>query len=101
MKKSHYKMKETIFIYPAETACWYCLPITKKYSNEIRENYAGKVKGFGSLPVTVQIGKSKWDTSIFYTAASKAYFVPVKAAVRRAEDIDVGERVSFEITLRV
>lgn len=75
------------------------LPITKKYGQEIREKHGSNSRGFGSLPVEVTIGKTVWTTSIFPSKTSGSYLLPVKVKVRRAEDIEAGEKVKFSIKL--
>jgi hypothetical protein len=82
-------------------SAWHFLPITKPIGAEIKETYGKSVRGFGSLPVEVVIGKSVWNTSIFPDKYSGSYILPVKAKVRRAEDIDAGEKVKFSIKVRV
>lgn len=43
------------------------------------------------IPVTVQIAATKWATSLF--PKDGRYIVPVKAAVRRAERLELGDIV--------
>lgn len=101
MKKSIYKMKETMFIYPGETANWHFIPITKNVGQEIKEKYGQNHRGFGSLPVLVTIGKTTWTTSIFPNKSSGSYILPIKAKVRSLEAIEAGEKVDFLIELLV
>lgn len=96
---STYKMRAKCWRYPG-MAAWYFLPIDKKVAATLRENFAGKARGFGSLKVTVRLGKSKWQTSIFPDKQSGTYLLPLKAAIRRAESIDDGDSVDFSITLQ-
>ena len=58
----------------------------------------GMARGFGSLKVTAQIGDSRWRTSVF-PSREEGWMLPVKAAVRRAEDIGEGDEV--ELVLEV
>lgn len=100
-KKTTYSMVETLFIYPSETANWHFLPITRKHGQDIKEKFGANSRGFGSLPVEVTIGESVWNTSVFPSKSSGSYILPIKAKVRRAEDIEAGEKVQFSIRLRV
>jgi Domain of unknown function (DUF1905) len=95
-----FKMSEKVFIYPSEFASWHFIPVTRKVGQGIKETYGKNARGFGSLPVTVKIGLSVWDTSIFPDKYSGSYILPLKASVRKKEDIEAGEVVTFEITLR-
>ncbi len=53
--------------------------------------------GWGMVPVTARVGATVWRTSLF--PKDGRYVVPVKAAVRRAEAIEVGDEVT--VALRV
>lgn len=53
--------------------------------------------GWGVIPVLAQLGDTKWTTSLFPKAGG--YLVPVKAMVRKAEDVDLGDLVSIRLTL--
>lgn len=90
-----------MFIYPGEKAVWHLLPIPKKVGVEIKEKVGKNSRGFGSVPVEVTIGESVWNTSIFPSKHSGSYILPIKVKVRRAEDIEAGERVEFSILIGV
>ena len=53
--------------------------------------------GWGCIPVTVRIGTTVWETSLF--PKDGLYLVPLKAAVRRAEGIDDGDTVRVQLTV--
>ena len=55
--------------------------------------------GWGMVPVTAQIGHSRWATSLF--PQGERYIVPVKAAVRSAERVDVGDLVTVRLWVGV
>ena len=55
--------------------------------------------GWGMIPVEVRIGSTVWTTSLF--PKDGGYIVPLKAAVRRAEGIDVGDTVTVRLTVSV
>lgn len=48
------------------------------------------IGGFGSLKVTVRIGDSTFKTSVF-PSKELGWLLPVKASVRKAEDITEGD----------
>jgi hypothetical protein len=54
--------------------------------------------GWGMIPVTARVGHTEWPTSLW--PKDDGYIVPFKAAVRRAEHIDVGDVVSVTLTVR-
>lgn len=53
--------------------------------------------GWGVIPVTVQIGATRFTTSLF--PKNGGYIVPVKAAVRAAEGIELGDTVTVRMTI--
>lgn len=101
MKQKTYTMTEKVWIYPGDHANWHFTSISKEQSQKIKEMYGKNAKGFGSLPVTVTIGKTTWDTSVFPDRRAGTYLLPLKAKVRQTEDIEAGEAVTFSISVRV
>ncbi len=99
MKPSKYTMKEKVWLYPGATATWHFITLTKIIGKEIKEKRGKSARGFGSLQVEVTIGGTTWKTSIFPDKTSQSYFLPLKAKVRKAEEIEVGDLVNFSITL--
>ena len=55
--------------------------------------------GWGMIPVTLQIGGTEWTTSLW--PKDGGYVVPLKAAVRRAERLEVGDVVTIRLTVAV
>jgi hypothetical protein len=98
--KASYIMTEKVFLYPGESANWHFVPVTKKIGQEIKQNFGKYAKGFGSLPVEVTIGKTTWQTSIFPDKYSGSYILPLKAQVRKKEDVMVGEKITYRLSLR-
>jgi hypothetical protein len=51
------------------------------------------------IPVTARIRSTAWTTSLF--PKDGGYVVPVKAAVRRAEGIALGDAVRVSLALEI
>jgi hypothetical protein len=51
------------------------------------------------IPVTARIGGTGWKTSLF--PKDGRYIVPVKARVRKAEGLEVGETVTVRLAVDV
>ena len=98
MPKAVYTMKSRVVIYPGMGG-WRFLALPKKEGTEIKEKFGKLVRGWGSLPVTVTIGKTEWKTSIFQDKKSGTYLLPLKAQVRKAEEIVDDDSVQFIIKL--
>ena len=58
----------------------------------------GKRRGFGSVKVTVTLGDSRWQTSLFPNKDG-SWFLPIKKPVRVAEGIADGDEVEVELEL--
>jgi hypothetical protein len=55
--------------------------------------------GWGVIPVQVRIGKTEWQTSLF--PQDDRYLVPVKASVRKAENLKEGDKVTVRLEVRL
>jgi hypothetical protein len=66
-------------------------------SAQLREVAAAVTYGWGMVPVAARIGGTRWTTSLF--PRDGGYVVPVKAQVRRAEELDAGDRVTVRLTV--
>ena len=53
--------------------------------------------GWGMIPGTLQTGRSEWTTSLW--PKDGGYIVPLKAAVRKAEGLEVGDEVTIRLTV--
>jgi hypothetical protein len=96
--KKIYKLKSKVWLYPGMSG-WHFIDVDKKNSEAIKATQMGMPRrGWGSIPVTVKLGKSEWKTSIF-PDKSGAYVLPLKAAVRKQERIAADDVVAYTITL--
>ncbi len=95
-----YTFTAKLWLYPGETANWHFLTLPKKEGALIKEQYAPHRRGFGSLPVSVTIGATSWDTSIFPDRQSGSYLLPIKASVRKKEELLPEDKVTCTINIR-
>ena len=58
----------------------------------------GKRRGFGSVKVTVTLGTSRWQTSLFPNKDG-SWFLPIKTPVRLAESLEYGDTIELELEL--
>ena len=79
-----------------EGGVWVLITVPEDISEDIRM-LAGPPRGFGSVRVEVTLGATTWRTSVF--PDKPCYVLPMKKAVRKAEEVDDGDIV--EISLRV
>lgn len=99
MKKRTFTLQSKVWLYPGMSG-WHFLSIPIQESTEIKRQFSAHAKGWGSLPVTVSIHKTSWDTSIFPDKKSGMYLLPLKASVRKAEDIFVDDTLQFTLRIR-
>ena len=92
-------MKSEVWLYPG-MAGWHFISIPKKQTEDIKRRFGAKAKGWGSLPVVVNIGKTKWKTSIFPDKKSGTYLLPLKADVRKKEGVFKGDFVNLLIEVK-
>ncbi len=84
-------------IYWRGPAPFYFVPVPEGQSAKIKAEAARLTYGWGVIPVTVKIGKTEFTTSLF--PKNGIYLVPIKNAVRFAEDLDVDDQVSVTLQL--
>lgn len=76
---------------------WTFLSVPPEVAEEIRAFAESRPRaGFGSVRVSVTIGGSTWQTSVFPSGGG-SYALPVKKSVRRAEDVEAGDVVDVEL----
>jgi hypothetical protein len=78
-------------------APWYFVTVPDDGCRELDSAARLVSYGWGMIPVAVRIGATAWSTSLW--PKDGRYIVPVKAAVRRAEGVDVGDTVTVRLTV--
>lgn len=96
-----YLFDAELWLWSARSDTWTFVSLPLDVSEEIRELAGETPRGFGSVPVTVTIGATTWQTSIFPEPRPKGYVLPVKKAVRRAEGVEAGDPVTVKVELRL
>jgi hypothetical protein len=68
-------------------------------SREIEDVASLVTYGWGAIPATVHIGETAWTTSLF--PRNGRYLVPLKDAVRKVEDLALGDTVDVELIIQL
>lgn len=97
--RAEYRIRATVWLYPGAGG-WHFANVSQRLSAEIKKQFGMDARGWGSLPVTVRIGRTEWKTSLFPDRKSKSYLFAIKAEVRKRERIAVGDRVSALVRIR-
>lgn len=73
--------------------------LSKPAAAKVRAQSLGPRRGLGAVGVKVTIGATSWKTSIVPDSKSRSYLLPIKAGVRRREDISAGDTVKVTIAV--
>lgn len=93
-----YEFAAQVWKWRGESA-WHFLTVPEDISDEIDEITTGATGGFGSVRVEATIGATTWRTSLFPSNEVEAYVLPVKKAVRLAEDRHDGDLAQVRLRL--
>ena len=80
-------------------APWHFITVPEEECDQLAATSAFVTYGWGMIPVLAQIGGTMWKTSLFLKDGR--YIVPVKARVRTAEGLEVGDTVTVRLAVDV
>ncbi len=78
---------------------WHFISLPKNLAKEIRENLKWQEEGWGRLKAQAKINNSQWDTAIWFDTKMDTYLLPLKAEIRKKENIVAGKTVEVLILL--
>lgn len=84
--------------YPGKGA-WFFVSVPTNLAEDIRDLTEGRRGGFGSVRVGAVINHSRWSTSLFPSTAEGTFILPVKKAIREAEQVEAGDPVTIVLQL--
>lgn len=76
-------------------APWYFVTVPEEQSDDLKAILDAVTYGRGMIPVQVSIGSTRWKTSLF--PKDGRFIVPVKASVRKAEQLQEGDTVRVRL----
>ena len=79
-------------------APWFFVTVPAEQSRDLKAISGLVTYGWGVIPVHVRIGKTEWKTSLF--PKDDCYIVPIKASVRKEEDLEEGDNVTIRLEVR-
>lgn len=91
-----FEFEGKVFRWEANPA-FFLVSLPQSASEEIHEVSEGLANGFGSLKVEAQVGKLVWRTSIFPESKTGLFDLPLKAEVRKKNNLLEGSPVSVSI----
>ncbi len=93
-----HKTRAKVWKYSGKGA-WYFVSLTKDLGDTMKAEY-GRKRGWGSVPVTVRVGTSTWATSIFPDTKTDTYLLPLKADIRKKQNIHEDDMIEVECRVR-
>lgn len=79
-------------------APWFFVAVPELQSRDLKSISNLVTYGWGVIPVHVQIGRTEFETSLF--PKDGLYLVPIKASVRKAENLSEGDEISVRLEVR-
>ena len=80
-------------------APFFFVTVPENQSRDLKAISRSVTYGWGVIPVYVQIGNTEWKTSLF--PKNDLYIVPIKASVRKAENLDEGDKVTVRLEVKM
>jgi uncharacterized protein DUF1905 len=93
----HCRFSAALWRWKAQSG-WFFVTLDEDASGLVRER-PRPPRGFGSVRVRATLGETSWVTSVFPDSESGRYVLPVKKAVRAAEDVDEGDTLEVRLEL--
>ena len=84
-------------VYWKGPAPFYFIPVPKAPSQQIKKLSAQLSYGWGVIPLIAKINSTSFSTALI--PKDGLYYLPIKNAVRSAEQLEVGATIRVQITL--
>ncbi len=94
-----HKTRAKIWLYSGDKAAWHFVTLSKTIAEKIKVEFKQPRRGWGSIPVVVTMGTSTWKTSVFPDKKTGSFVLPIKAKVRKAQGVSVGQTVAFTLEI--
>ena len=78
-------------------APWHFITVPAELGLDLNAMASALTYGWGMIPANVLIGDTEWRTALWPRDGS--YIVPIKAAVRKLEDLKVGDQVTVHLEI--
>lgn len=76
---------------------WHFVSLPQVMSASIRKDSKWEEEGWGRLKAKAKIGKTEWPTAIWYDSKRKTYLLPLKAEIRKKENISFDEVLAVSL----
>lgn len=79
-------------------APYYFVTVPEEQSLDLKAISGFVTYGWGVIPVCARIGQTEWKTSLF--PKDGRYLVPIRANVRKVEDLDIDDEIKVRLEIR-
>ncbi len=76
---------------------WIFVSLPVALSSTIRKRMKEEEQGWGRLSTTARVGKTEWKTAIWFDTKKKTYLLPLKAAIRKKEQVKPLKKLDLTI----
>jgi len=90
-----YEFETTLFRWEARRELWVFARVPAEISEEIHDMPLPR-GGFDSVKIVATLGSSRWSTSLF-PESDGTYVFAIKQAIRRGEDVELGDTIRLAI----
>jgi hypothetical protein len=80
-------------------APWHFVTVPEEQCEALAASSPVVSYGWGMVPVHASVGSTGWTTSLW--PKDGRYLLPLKAGVRKAEDLELGDTVTVRLTVDV
>ena len=87
-----YKFTAKPWLYTGPSG-WHFVSLPNKLAKEIRSALKSEEEGWGRLKAKAKIGNSEWKTAIWFDTKMNTYLLPLKAEIRKKENLVIGKDV--------
>lgn len=81
------------------TGGWYFVSLPTEMAKEIRIALKNEEEGWGRLKAIAIIGNTEWKTALWFDTKNNTYLLPLKAEIRKKENIETGKLIDVVILL--
>jgi hypothetical protein len=93
MGSDHFTVSDRVRLFDRPGG-WHFVPVPQEYSEELAD-----LSDRGLIPIRATVGETSWNTSLL-PMGDGSHFVALSKPVRKAEDLELGDRVKLTFTPR-
>ena len=97
-KEIEYSFKAKPF-HHSPTGGWVFVALPVKVSAQIRQKHKWDEEGWGRLKARARINQTEWNTAIWFDSKKNSYLLPLKAEIRKRENIKPDKWLNITVTL--